>query len=816
MLLAVVISGFLLAIVTPWLARGVGTVFGGGRADGSGQESKGGASAAGWVLAALPAAIAVWLALQIPAIVAGETIETVYPWNPGMGIDLAFMLDGLSLLFALLISGIGALILVYTGGYLAGHPHQGRLYAFLLFFMGSMLGVVLASNVLTLFVFWELTSISSYLLIGFDHRRKEARAAALQALLVTGLGGLAMLAGLLLMGQAAGTYSIPQMLADPGALRSHGLYVPIVILVVLGCFTKSAQFPFHFWLPGAMEAPTPISAYLHSSTMVKAGIYLLARMTPILGGTELWQWLLTVAGATTMVVGAVLAMRETYLKRLLAYSTVSALGIITMGLGVGTPAAIEGAMAFVLAHALYKGALFMVAGAIDHETGEKNVDKLSGLRGSMPILWIIALAAGASLAGLPPLAGFVSKEMMLEGALHASELPGVLATPWLLGVLLAGSAALLVVVAGLVAVKPFFGDERPTPRKAHEPPLSLLLGPGVLAALGIAIVFVPGMLADPLIGPAAGAAMGAASHAHFKLWHGLNPALMLSAMAIVLGVMLYVARPRWLWIAARVAWVDRVSPSAAYTGGLRLLVAMAESQTRLLQNGKLRDYLIVIFLTMICLVGYPLVTRVGVPVLHDFGKIHWLDVAIAVLILLSSIAAVTAKNRLLAIITLGLAGLGVTMFYVIYAAPDLAMTQIAIEALSVVLFVLVFRRLPDFRSFSSRAAKARDIVIACAGGAMMGALVLMATSFPAEHGVSRELAERSYPEAHGRNVVNVILVDFRALDTMGEITVLGLAALGVYSLLKFRNRPLEDAQGSAGQGSGAQVSGVQGAGKAGA
>lgn len=796
MLLAVVISGFLLAIVAPWVARGVGSVFGGGATSAGGLAGKRGTSAGGWVLAILPAAIAVWLGSRVPAIAAGEVIECSRPWVPGMGIDLAFMLDGLSLLFAMLISGIGALILVYTGGYMAGHPHQGRLYAFLLFFMGSMLGVVLASNVLTLFVFWELTSISSYLLIGFDHRRKEARAAALQALLVTGIGGLAMLAGLLLMGQVAGTYSITEMLANPEVFRAHAMYVPIVILVVLGCFTKSAQFPFHFWLPGAMEAPTPISAYLHSSTMVKAGIYLLARMTPILGGTELWQWLLTVAGATTMVVGAVLAMRESYLKRLLAYSTVSALGIITMGLGVGTPAAIEGAMAFVLAHALYKGALFMVAGAIDHETGEKNVDKLSGLRGSMPVLSVIALVAGASLAGLPPLAGFVSKEMMLEGALHAPGLPGVLGTPWLLAALLAASAAMLFVVAVLVTVKPFFGDVRPTPRKPHEPGLSLLLGPGVLAALGLAIVIVPGILADPLIGPAAGAALGSESHAHFKLWHGVNSALLLSVVATVAGAVLYVTRPRWIAMAPGTAWIDRVSPSAAYAGGMRLMVAIAESQTRLLQNGRLRDYLVVIFLTTICMVGYPLLTRVGAPVLHDFGEIHWLDVAIAVLILLSSIAAVTAKNRLLAIITLGLAGLGVTMFYVIYAAPDLAMTQIAIEALSVVLFVLVFRRLPDFRSFSSRASKGRDMAIACAGGAMMGALVLMATSFPSEHGLSGELARRSYPEAHGRNVVNVILVDFRALDTMGEITVLGIAALGVFSLLKFRDRPLENEHGS--------------------
>ncbi len=774
-LLAVVISGFLLAIGAPLVARVLGRAL------------PGVPSLAGWVLAALPAAIAVWLVMQVSSVGHGETISVVYPWVPGLGIDLAFMLDGLSLLFALLISGIGALIFIYAGGYMAGHPHQGRLYAFLLFFMGSMLGVVLASNVLTLFVFWELTSISSYLLIGFDHRRAAARAAALQALLVTGLGGLAMLAGLLLMGQVAGTYSISEMLASPEVFRSHALYVPIVILVVLGCFTKSAQFPFHFWLPGAMEAPTPISAYLHSSTMVKAGIYLLARMTPLLGGTELWQWLLTGAGAVTMVVGAVLAMRESYLKRLLAYSTVSALGIITMGLGIGTTGAIEGAIAFLLAHAFYKGSLFMVAGAIDHETGEKNVDKLSGLRASMPLLAIVALLAGASLAGLVPFAGFVAKEMVLEGTLHASEL-GPAAPALLTGALLL-AAALLFVVAGLVTVKPFFGGARPTPKKAHEPPVSLLLGPLVLAGLGVVIVFVPGVLADPLIGPAASVVVGEALHTHFALWHGVTLALGLSAAALLAGLGLYVARGKWFGLMSRFAWVDRVSPSAVYAGTLRFVGELAVSQTRLLQNGKLRDYLITILLTTILIVGYPLVAMVGAPSFERLAPLHWFDVAIAGLILLSSIAAVTSGSRLMAIIALGLAGLGVTMFYVIYAAPDLALTQISIEALSVVLFVLVFRRLPDFRSLSTARSKVRDALIACAGGAMMGALVLMATSFASDKSVSRELAERSYPEGHGRNVVNVILVDFRALDTMGEITVLALAALGVYSLLKMRRRP---------------------------
>ena len=785
---AIVISGFILAALAPWLTRAVG----GGGGDQRAKRDDKPTPAAGWLFAALPAAIAAYLIFQIPSIASGQTLSASLPWVPGLGIDLAFALDGLSLLFALLISGIGALIMVYAGGYLAGHHHQGRLFSFLLLFMGSMLGLVLASNVLTLFIFWELTSITSYLLIGFDHRRKEARAAALQALLVTGLGGLAMLAGLLLMGQVAGTYSITEMLERPEALRSSALAPAITILVLLGCFTKSAQFPFHFWLPGAMEAPTPISAYLHSSTMVKAGIYLMARLNPVLGSSELWQWLLIGAGAATMLAGAALALRESYLKRLLAYSTVSALGIITLGLGVGTEAAINGAIAFLLAHALYKGALFMVAGAIDHETGEKNVDKLSGLRTHMPLLSIIALGAGASLAGLPPLAGFVSKEMMLEGLLHAPPVGGRGVGTLLTGALVVG-AAFLFVVAFLVAIKPFFGSERPTPRRAHEPPLSLLLGPGLLAILGVAVAIVPGVLADPLAASAATAALGAESHAHLALWHGLTPALGLSVLATLAGLALVLTRPRWLALVGATRVLDRASPTAIYHAALRFLVAFAASQTRALQGGRLRGYLMVIFATTTLLVTYTLFTRVGPPTFSNLAPLHWLDVAIAGLILLSSIVAVTARYRLLAIIALGLAGLGVTMFYVIYAAPDLALTQICIEALSVVLFVLVFRRLPDFRSLSKGPGRIRDALLAGAGGAMMTALVLVATAFPHTESVASELVARAYPEGHGRNVVNVILVDFRALDTMGEITVLAIASMGVFSLLKLRDRGIEDA-----------------------
>jgi len=758
-ILACLFSVFALAAVAPWVSRGLG---------------RGG----GWALAIVPLTMAGILVSYVPRVVSGEVIRETLEWAPALGLTISVALDGLALLFALLISGVGALVLIYAQGYLDGHRHLPRIYAYLLMFMGAMLGVVLSDNLLAMFVFWELTSISSYLLIGFDHNRQAARKAALQALLVTGGGGLALLVGILLLASVGGSLDVSVLAGRADAIEGSGLYSAIVLLFALGAFTKSAQFPFHFWLPGAMEAPTPVSAYLHSSTMVKAGIYLLARMSPVLGGSELWSTLLTLAGATTMVVGAVLAFRQTYLKKLLAYSTVSSLGLVVLMLGVGTTAAVEAGMAYLLAHAMFKGALFMVAGAIDHGTGQRDAEKLGGLFGAMPVLGVVSVLAACSMIGLPPLFGFVGKELVLKAAGKAPVWG-----EWITAALVV-AATLGTAVAILSGIKPFVGKRVETPHEPHAPGLALLLGPGVLALLGLAAALLPSLVPGPLVGPAAAATLGGPSEPDLHLWHGWTKELALSAVVVVLGAVLFALR-RWARrLVEASAFVDHVGPERVYGAGLACLNAVAKGQTRVLQNGYLRSYLFITMATAAGLVGYTLWSRGEVTLQGVSLDVRWYELMVGLLIAVAAIAAAVAKNRLMTIAALGLAGYGVSVMFVMFGAPDLAMTQIAIETLTVILFALVFRRLPDFRSISNRGQKIRDVCVAGLAGALMTVLVLVASRVQIGSGISSWFGENSYTKGHGRNVVNVILVDFRAIDTMGEITVLAVAAIGVFALLR--------------------------------
>ncbi|MBI3997526.1 MAG: putative monovalent cation/H+ antiporter subunit A [Armatimonadetes bacterium] len=757
-----VLSGFVLALAAPWLVRATGR-------------------AAGWVTALLPLALTVYFGSLLGQIGAGDALNVTHSWIPALGMQFSLYLDGLGLLFALLICGIGTLIFIYSGGYLPNDPHLGRFLSMLLLFMGAMLGLVLADNVIVLFVFWELTSISSYFLIGFQHSRPEARAAALQALLVTGVGGVALLLGVLLLGQVGGSLELSTLLGRGNEIRAHPLYLPILVLVLLGAFTKSAQVPFHFWLPAAMEAPTPVSAYLHSATMVKAGVYLLARMSPILGGTDPWVALVTTVGAVTMLAGGTLALLRTDLKQILAYTTVAALGTLTMLLGMGTADAARACMTFLLAHAFYKGALFLGAGSLEHGAGSRDVDHLGGLWRTMPLTTAAAGLAALALAGFGPVLSFIGKELLLEAVLAQSPTRALLAPA-----VLAGSA-LSVAAAAIVGLRPFAGTRPDELSDAQEAPASLWLGPVVLAAGGVVLGLRPEILAEPIVTASAASVLTRREVADLALWHGPNPALAFSGASLVLGLLVYRAWPTIRRsAAARTWWLSWGGPSRWYELGLQALSWLAESQTRLLQSGYLRLYLIMILITANGLAAYALLARVRWQpiVLQPAVQLH--DAFIGALILLGALAAAGSASRLGAVAALGVVGAGISLVYISFGAPDLAMTQFLVEAFTVILLVLAFYHLPRFARLSGRTARLRDVVIAGVSGTLVAALVLLTTTARRDSRIAEYFAEHSVAAAHGRNIVNVILVDFRSLDTLGEITVLATAAIGVYVLLRLR------------------------------
>ncbi len=742
---------------------------------------------AGWVLAALPAGLTLYFASLVPQAAGGSPASLCINWVEALGVSFCLRADSLGLLMALLITGIGTLVVVYAGGYLKGDAGLGRLYAWILAFMASMLGVVLADNLLFLFVFWELTSFTSFMLIGFQHDDSEARAAALQALLVTGGGGLALLAGLVLLGMAGDTFQISELVSQSARIQASPLFMPALVLVLIGAFTKSAQFPFHFWLPNAMTAPTPVSAYLHSATMVKAGIYLLARLTPILAGGEAWTLAVGGVGAVTMLLGGGMALAQTDLKRMLAYATVSALGMLTLLIGMGTPHAMEAAVVLLVAHALYKGALFLVAGAVEHETGSRQIPQLGGLGRRMPWTAGAAGLAALSMAGLPPALGFIAKELVYESTLEVA---------WPLVAAAAGALAFGVCVAGAVGLVPFWRTARPLERQPHEAPPSLTLGPVMLGGLGVLLGLLPGVFSARLAGPAAAAALGRPVSLELALWHGVNPALLLSLATVAAGLFLL-----WLLEPVRNILQGRLRPGGPerwYQAGLSALNVIATEQTRILQSGVLRRYLTIIVLSTVAAAGWALIRGGGLQWPAQTALPSFYEIGLALLIVVAALMAVVTPSRLGAVAAMGAAGYGVALIYLIFGAPDLAMTQFLIESLTVILFVLAFYHLPRFSQLTTRVERGRDIVISLAAGGLMTALVLSAVGVDYFPSISGYYVEVSDSLAHARNIVNAILIDFRGIDTLGEISVLAIAALGVYALLKMgRERPLPPGSGAA-------------------
>ncbi|MEQ9487513.1 MAG: putative monovalent cation/H+ antiporter subunit A [Alphaproteobacteria bacterium] len=766
-MLSAVLSTFVLALLAPTVRRVAGP-------------------ATGWLLALLPALLTIYFASFLAPISSGEPIRFSTPWVPALDIHLSFYVDGLSLLFALLISGIGTFIVIYAAAYLANHADLGRFLMFILMFMGSMLGLVLADNVVTLFVFWELTSITSFLLIGFNHESQRSRRAALQALVVTGGGGLALLAGLLLMAQAGGAMELSTLLQSGDLLRNHPYYMAILVLVLIGAFTKSAQAPFHFWLPNAMEAPTPVSAYLHSATMVKAGVYLLARVNPGLGGTEVWQTVLVVFGATTFLLGAILALRNTDLKLMLAQTTVASLGLLVFLIGLGHELALEAAMTYLLAHSLFKGALFMAAGCVDHGTGTREVWQLSGLRGAMPITFAAAALAALSMSGLPPFIGFIAKEFVYKGT--AGEVWPVLIT----FVAVMGNA-LMFAVAFLIGFKPFLGKPSETPKHPHEGGPGLWLGPVTLAVLGLLAGVISGVPEKLLVGPAVWAVGGVQVPVDLYLWGGFKKPLFLSMATIALGVLL-------LWKAraisnAMAAAFDKLwGPDRGYDQFLDALVGTARFVTARLHTGTLRHYLLVTMTVVAIALITPMIVMGDMSISVTLPQSDFYVWGIALLALAGGFAIAIARSRLISILSMGVLGMAVALIFVLFSAPDLAFTQLMVETLSVVILALVIMRLPIYRSdWRGWPGATRDIGVAVTAGTGLSLLLLSITDRPLDLTLSEYFAARSYTEAYGRNIVNVILVDFRALDTFGEIAVVVIAGVAVLSLLALGGRRITQA-----------------------
>ncbi|MGF1552899.1 MAG: hydrogen gas-evolving membrane-bound hydrogenase subunit E [Paracoccaceae bacterium] len=726
----------------------------------------------------LPAAISgiafLWFLTYLPSVAHGETYVYARPWIEPLGIELAFLIDGLGLVFALLVTGIGALVFLYAAGYFEGDPRSPRILSLLFLFAVAMLGLVLADDVVTLFVFWEGTTITSFLLVGFDYEKAYARRAALQALLGTGLGGRALLGGLVVLGDAMGSYRLSELNTMGEAITASALYTPILALVLLGAFTKSAQFPFHFWLPGAMAAPTPVSAYLHSATMVKAGVYLLMRMAPALGDTAAWFWLLTLFGATTMLIGSVWALRQSDLKQMLAHTTVMGLGTIVMFLGGGTEEAVMGATTFLVVHALYKASLFLMIGCVDKKAGTREVDRLAGLRSAMPITAAMAVLAALSMAGLPPFIGYVGKEAMYEGALH------VVTEPMLVTAAAFVANAMMVAVALIVTVGPFFRGAQACPKTPKDPSWMMWSGPMALAVLGLLAGLAAPVTGHYLAAPVASSILGHHVESHLALWHGLSPLLVLSLATWGLGVLFWLGNRAIRTGLASAEAGGLVSADRSYDYALRYVDAVARGVTGYVQTGVLEWYMRATFAALALVVWAAVGLTDDSRAAPDFD-LPLVDYATFAVILVSVAVVVLTRSRLTAICALGAVGVGVSIIFVLYGAVDVAMTQLMIEILIVVFLAIALIRLP--RVPDRQGFRVGDAASASAVGRGVTTVLISVVGEPIDLELTRFFEQNSYPVAHGQNIVNVILVDFRALDTLGEISVIVIASLGAVAAL---------------------------------
>jgi multicomponent K+:H+ antiporter subunit A len=734
------------------------------------------------------------LVTYIPALFAGEVLFYHLDWLPALGLNLSLRLDGLGMMFALLIIGIGLLVILYARYYLADKDSLGRLYALLQLFMMAMLGIVLADNILLLIVFWELTSLSSFLLIGYWSHRSDARKGARMALAITGAGGLALLAGALILGEITGSYSLQVITNSAGLIQAHPLYPVALILVLIGAFTKSAQFPFHFWLPHAMAAPTPVSAYLHSATMVKAGVFLLARLYPALSGSDLWFYLVTFTGLATLVFGAYNALFKHDLKGLLAYSTISHLGLITMLFGFNSQLAAVAALFHIVNHATFKASLFMAAGIIDHETGTRDMRRINGMWQYMPITATVAMVSASAMAGVPLLNGFLSKEMFFTETLQVELMGGF---DWII--------PLMATLAGIFAVAysyrfihdVFFNGEPVNLPKfpPHEPPRYMILPMALLGVLCLLVGIVPNLTVAPFLDAASHAVLGNGIPVyHIAIWHGLNLPLAMSMAALVGGLLLYYQRKGLFAFYER---KYRVDEKAVFEKRIQSLVRFAQQVTDTIENGSLQRSVALLISTALLLAAvefWPLGSLLGDVALSPVDGISLLLAAVLVIAALTTVAI--HHNRVAALLVMGVVGLIVSLVFVRFSAPDLALTQISVEVVTIILMMLALYFLPQLTpNESGKTRVLRDIALASGTGLGVGLLTLAILTRPYDTSLADFFLANSVSGGGGTNVVNVILVDFRGFDTLGEITVLAIAGLGVYLMLDGLRLPLPGADG---------------------
>ena len=747
-----------------------------------------------WSAALAPAVAMALLLSNVSTVFGGTTVFYHQPWLPLLGLDLNLRLDGLSLMFALLITGIGLLVILYSRYYLSENDSLGKLYALLQLFMMAMLGIVMADNILLLVVFWELTSLSSFLLIGYWSDDTDARKGARMALMLTGMGGLALLAGALLLGDIVGSFNLTQILGAGDLIRAHALYPVVLILVLLGAFTKSAQFPFHFWLPNAMSAPTPVSAYLHSATMVKAGVFLLARMHPALADTDLWFYLVTFTGMITFVYGSYTAMFKHDLKGLLAYSTISHLGLIVMLLGFSAPLATVAAVFHIINHATFKASLFMAAGIIDHETGTRDMLKLNGLFKYMPHTAALAMVAAAAMAGVPLLNGFLSKEMFFSQTLHLQNLGGF---SWILPLAATFGGIFGVAYSYRFINEVFFHGKPKGPPKfpPHKPPRYMIVPVEILVALCLLVGIVPNLTVSPFLHAASTAVLGHKMQPYeIALWHGFNLPLVMSMVALAGGLLLYSQRKGLFAFYERRYKRDN---KIVFESRIQASVRLAQTVTDGLENGSLQRYLALFVGSAIALgcAGFWSVSTITGPL--PMAPLDIISVLMGATLVVSALGTVLIHhNRFASLLLLSVVGLVVALIFVRFSAPDLALTQLSVEFVTTVLLMLALYFLPQVTPNESGAPRViRDISLAALAGTGTGLLTWAVLTRP-YNTIADYFIDKSVSEGGGANVVNVILVDFRGFDTLGEITVLAIAAVGIYALLhNLRLPPTAEGEG---------------------